>query len=114
MKRQDELNEAWCKYMGKCSTEIMQALAFALRWADEHPHWISVADELPPRWEKYPHLSKNVLCSDGVNVMVNYYDYNEAEWTYGVGMSHITHWMPMPQPLVVSKMENTEKKGGEQ
>ena len=46
--------------------------------------------------------------------MVNYYDYNEAEWTYGVGMSHITHWMPMPQPLVVSKMENTEKKGGEQ
>ena len=83
-------------------------------FGQQHPHWISVADELPPRWEKYPHLSKNVLCSDGVNVMVNYYDYNEAEWTYGVGMSHITHWMPMPQPLVVSKMENTEKKGGEQ
>ena len=80
----------------------------------ELPRWISVEDELPPRWEKYPHLSKDVLCSDGVNVMVNYYDYNEAEWTYGEGMSHITHWMPMPQPLVVSKMENTEKKGGEQ
>ena len=32
MTRQDELNEAWCKYMGKCSTEIIQALAFALRW----------------------------------------------------------------------------------
>ena len=37
MTRQDELNEAWCKYMNKCSTETMQALAFALRWCDEHP-----------------------------------------------------------------------------
>ena len=37
MTRQDELNEAWCKYMNKCSIEIMQALAFALRWADAHP-----------------------------------------------------------------------------
>ena len=46
MKRQDELN-AWCKYMGKCSTEILQALAFALRWCDAHPNWISVDDELP-------------------------------------------------------------------
>lgn len=83
-------------------------------FGQQHPRWISVADELPPRWEKYPHLSKNVLCSDGVNVMVNYYDYNEAEWTYGVGMSSITHWIPMPQPPIVSKMENTGKKGGAQ
>ena len=37
MTQQEELNEAWCNYMGKCSIEIMQALAFALRWADEHP-----------------------------------------------------------------------------
>lgn len=80
----------------------------------ELPHWISVEDELPPRWEKYPHLSEDVLCSDGVNVMLNSYDYSEAEWTYGVGMSSITHWMPMPQPPIVSKMENTEKKGGNQ
>lgn len=36
-QRQDQLNEAWCKYMNKCSVEIMQALAFALRWADAHP-----------------------------------------------------------------------------
>lgn len=36
-QRQDQLNEAWCKYMGKCSTEIMQALAFSLRWCDQHP-----------------------------------------------------------------------------
>ena len=38
MSRQERLNDAWCKYMNKCSTEIMQALAFALRWADEHPN----------------------------------------------------------------------------
>lgn len=44
MKRQDELNEAWCKYMGKFSIEIMQALAFALRWADAHPDISVVSD----------------------------------------------------------------------
>lgn len=37
MTRQEELNEAWCKYRGKCSAEIIQALAFALKWADRHP-----------------------------------------------------------------------------
>ena len=30
MTRQEELNEAWCKYRGKCSTEIMQALELGI------------------------------------------------------------------------------------
>jgi hypothetical protein len=53
MTRQEELNEAWCKYRGKCSTEIIQALAFALKWADAHHHWTSVEDELPKENGRY-------------------------------------------------------------
>ena len=97
MKRQDELNEAWCKYMGKCSTEIMQALAFALRWTDAHPRWISVEDELPPK-QPNREQSKNVLVrTNSGRTKIEYYDYGndviKEWWEY-----NITHWMPLPQP----------------
>jgi hypothetical protein len=93
MTRLEELNEAWCKQMNKCSTEIMQALAFALRWCEEHPQWISVEDELPPRFPLNPNESMNVI-TYGLHTMVNWYDYERGEW---VRDSEITHWMPMPQ-----------------
>ena len=98
MTRQDELNEAWCKHMNKCSTEIMQALAFALRWCEEHPQWISVEDELPP-------LKQRVLIYDeDEDVMivderwVDYYNNSNTgtgwEWSSELDP---THWMPLPQ-----------------
>jgi hypothetical protein len=104
MKRQDELNEAWCKYMGKSSTEIMQALAFALRWCDEHPHWISVKDRKPKLKNKsdYFQYSEAVIVTDGEyctsahwthSTLAGWYDwYNGDEELKGV-----THWMPLPQ-----------------
>lgn len=115
MKRQDKLNEAWCKYMGKCSTEILQALAFALRWCDSHPHWISVEAELPKinhndsEWE----FSDDVIVylKDG-DIAVGRYERDnsigEHYWVlYGVDKDLIvTHWMPLPQPPT--------KKGGEE
>ena len=92
MKRQDELNEAWCKYMGKCSTEIMQALAFALRWADAHPRWISINDELPNEDGMYIFLQSGIIYT--------------AMYYKSIGLHRdITHWMPLPQP---------PKKGGEE
>lgn len=92
MKRQDKLNEAWCKYMGKFSTEIMQALAFALRWADEHPHWISVEDELPP-------CNVFVLtCDEQENENLLMLGGNGRWYDKAVGFHrNITHWMPMPE-----------------
>lgn len=108
MTRQDELNEAWCKYMGKCSTEIMQALAFALRWCDHHPRWISVEDELPKFYD-------NVLYCDEDG------DYYTETDNIGQDVK-ITHWMRIPDcpPLqnfcnnsrAVLNGENEE--GGEQ
>lgn len=99
MKRQDELNEAWCKYMNKCSTEIMQALAFALRWCDSHPHWISIEDELPPRWETNPNVSDTVITYGFLGdthpiVELNHYHFGDKRWFY----SQATHWMPFEHP----------------
>jgi hypothetical protein len=93
MTRQDELNEAWCKYMGKFSTEIMQALAFTLRWCDAHPHWIPVEDELPEVCVAVltttPHGTQRVgFYEDGWWL---------ANTTDLVRMGSITHWMPLPQ-----------------
>lgn len=97
MKRQDELNEAWCKYMGKCSTEIIQALSFALRWCDEHPNWISVEDELPKDYE-------SVLAAVGgnhfafVGICLNKKTWYCNIQNKSVEIEGITHWMPTPQP----------------
>ena len=99
MKRQEQLNEAWCKYMGKCSTEIMQALAFALRWCDQHPNWISVKDELPPKENPPLTLSVNVLATNGNFIHKDYYDHSIKLWVRAVDWSieNITHWMPLPE-----------------
>ena len=118
--RQEELNEAWCKYRGKCSTEIIQALAFALRWCDEHPNWISVedyaTDELPPLMnEKDPYgESVHVLFVvelDGIQfISKGCFDYDSGMWhaletDCSYCKENVTHWMPLPQP---------PKEGGEQ
>jgi len=94
MTRQEQLNEAWCKYMGKCSTEIMQALAFALRWCDQHPRWISVEDELPEVG-----VAVLTITPRGTQ-RVGYYE--DGWWLANyidlVRMGSITHWMPLPAP----------------
>ncbi len=103
MKRQDELNDAWCKYRGKCSTEILQALAFALRWCDAHPAWISVEDELPEqnKWVlTYNGTSINLLMLAGNG---NWYDHSVTQHR------NVTHWMRIEPPAVLSNLERTGK-----
>ena len=122
MKRQDELNEAWCKYMGKFSTEIMQALAFALRWCDEHPHWISVKEQLPSKKNEYVNNSILVLSTDGNNVYKSRYLYQNQSneclsgwFTYDLyKLDNITHWMPLPEAPSSSEFPNNSKKGDEE
>lgn len=63
-------------------------------YADAHPHWISVEDEMPPIFPLNPNESMNVI-TYGLHTMVNWYDYERGEW---VRDSEITHWMPLPQP----------------
>ena len=75
-------------------------------WADSHPHWISVEDELPPIFPLNPNESMNVI-TYGLHTMVNWYDYERGEW---VRDSEITHWMPLTQP---PESGNNSKEGGE-
>lgn len=92
MTRQDELNEAWCKYRGKCSTEILHALAFALRWCDEHPHWISVEDELPEQ-------NKWLLTYNGTSINLLMFAGNGGWYDHSVAQHrNITQWMALPSP----------------
>lgn len=76
------------------------------------PHWISVEDKLPPKKNEYDDLSNNVLATDGKEIYESVYNHDFEDWfTHDMwGLSNITYWMPMPQPPVVSKTENTGKK----
>lgn len=105
MTRQEELNEAWCKYMGKCSTEILHALAFALRWCDEHPNWISVEDELPPNNGGFSDevWTYNLATNQRVVAQFNYI----SNCWFGCDDT-VTHWMRIEPPK-----KETNKKGGE-
>lgn len=61
------------------------------QWADQHPHWISVEDELPT-------CNVFVLTCDGqgnTNLLMladngGWYDHSVAKHR------NITHWMPLP------------------
>ena len=68
------------------------------------PHWISVEDELPKNKEL-------VFITDGEYTDTGFYEYTFDEWQpCEKWLGDITHWMPLPQPPVVSKTENTGKK----
>lgn len=76
-------------------------------WADDHPHWISVEDEMPPKDKAYlaywQHLG------------VTKYRYVKAGAKVSRTFSeHITHWMPLPQAPSSSEKPNNCDKGGEE
>lgn len=80
---------------------VASAFIDGVNYADQHPHWISVEDELPPRFVLDPNDSLFVL-TYGLRTIVAFYKYDKGEW---IGNTEVTHWMPFPQP---------PKKGGEE
>lgn len=78
-----------------------------VKWADSHPHWINVEDELPP-------IGGIVLVAiplGGELSVLPLSIKNESDFECLSGM---THWMPLPKMPVLSKSGNTGKKGGTQ
>lgn len=73
------------------------AFEAGVEWADGHPRWISVEDELPKGEEAICLLDNGervIMECDMVDKMNRYSTHH-----------YITHWMPLPEP---------PKKGGEQ
>lgn len=54
-------------------------------WADAHPHWISVEDELPQKNGMYIFLQSGIIYT--------------AMYYKSIGLHRdVTHWMPLPLP----------------
>jgi hypothetical protein len=77
------------------------------RWADEHPNWISVKDELPPKESEYEDNSIVVLATDGNDVYKGIYQSNEylSGWfTCDLwALDNVTHWMSLPSVKHLNK-----------
>lgn len=116
--REWQLILAWKTKKHNLTGDQLEALTFALEWADSHTNWISVEDELPKNREL-------VFITDGEYTDTGFYDYTDDAWQpCEKWLGSITHWMPRPVPpehiADVSKMisssefPNNCEKGDEQ
>ena len=111
MKRHIQADNAfikWMEAMSKNVVHIADAWYAAVKWADSHPHWISVEDELPKDGAHVVTINKVGLKE------VRHFYHDKWFSSFGNEYGDVTHWMPIPQPPVVSKSENIGKKGSEQ
>ena len=99
MAREKQILSAYQKLKEKLGSQEHTFMCAAI-WADSHPHWISVEDELPPKKSKYDGLSNNVLATDGKEIYESVYNHDFGEWfTHDLwAINNITHWMPLPAP----------------
>lgn len=82
-----------------------------IKWGQQHPHWISVEDELPK-------LNSGMVVvatyKGDIDFMIfsNSGWHNSKRWCCVKGV--ITHWMPLPAPPTYSEIPNNCEKGGDQ
>jgi len=73
-------------------------------WADQHPNWISVEDELPPKRKDPLVISDKVFIrTTGEDYLSAVYDYQDKQWidVYNIETlesNKVTHWMPIVPP----------------
>lgn len=67
-------------------------------WADKHPNWHKVDEELPPPMENLPEYSISVIATDGVLLCRGFYNYAIEEWSIDgdIDSDEVTHWMYLP------------------
>ena len=71
-----------------------------IEYGQQHPHWISVEDELPKDGAYVVTINKVGLKE------VRHFYHDKWFSSFGNEYGDVTHWMPIPQPPVVSKSEN--------
>ena len=143
MTRSEEIDKAGMEWFAKVKeyeADVATAFLAGAQWADQHPHWISVEDELPPMHCHLQDLGEStygrgkIFC-DSLPVVTHRVDgcidmhclmfngeKNEFVWGGWNGSlgepfdgSMITHWMPLPQaPHHFADVSQKVKKGGEE
>ena len=63
-----------------------------VEWADAHPNWISVEDEMPK--------DGTLVIAITPNLKVAIAQYENDEWNISdlCCLKKVTHWMPLPSP----------------
>ena len=75
-------------------------------FGQQHPHWISVEDELPPTSDKDDESDDYLIVDRYGDKNVGYYNKMDKLWFACDGnILYVTHWMPLPA---------APKKGGEE
>lgn len=102
MTREEEKKKARWEYVNKkldnpdfptynAEYELEAAFNNGAEWADAHPHWISVEDELP----KAINITELVLTySEDRVIRLDRYTHYHHKWVNGA--SEVTHWMHLP------------------
>lgn len=90
--------------------DIQESFINGAEWADKHPHWISVEDELPKDYEPVLAAFANHFARVCFNCGKTWYLNKPLA---AEEMEGITHWMPLPAPPSCSEIPNNHKKGGE-
>ena len=105
MTREEEIKKAAFEYADKELIGIIDfkketAFIKGAKWADSHPHWISVDEELPKEHEWILGYSLKREYVDVYN-----FDSNGLIEAHG-----ITHWMHLsPPPIIISSKEGGKK-----
>lgn len=100
MTREQELiteyEEAMNAPLSERDKELMQSV---LEWADIHPNWHKVDDELPPPISDVSSFSNDVFVTDGRSICNGYYNYTSKSWSVfgNIDSGEITHWMYLPE-----------------
>ena len=80
---------------------LLSAFRAGAHWADSHPQWIPVEEEMPPLHYEGANSTDFVLIWDGDDVLIAYYNFKEKKWyneEYGALIIPATHWMPIVPP----------------
>ncbi len=90
MTRQKQIEKAATAKSRGETPYFFDAFIAGAEWADAHPHWISVEDELPKDGE-YVATINTVGVKD-----VRHYSHGKWYSNFGNEYDDITHWMPLP------------------
>lgn len=99
-KRDIQIKERGIQFCN--SQPVKNYFSGGAHWADTHPNWIDVNDELPPKVTNDGKVSIKVLvCCRGENghemFILDWYDYKANDWVTA-DSSLVTYWMKIIPP----------------